>query len=93
MFKLLILNWLSSTLPNIESNGHVEESPFGQVLAVVPRKLGASSTLPRGPRVLLCFQELVYLLIYVFCGVSQFLVEHLVRCRETKGFQSPDTAL
>ena len=37
MLKLLILSWLSSTLPSIESNGHVEESPFGQLPADVNR--------------------------------------------------------
>ena len=37
-------------------------------------------------------EQFVYLCIYVFCGVAEFLVEHLVRSGETEGLKTPDAA-
>ena len=30
--------------------------------------------------------------VNVFCSVAEFLIEHLVRSRETEAFESPDSA-
>lgn len=43
--------------------------------------------------VLICKENALCLIVYVFCSVPQFLVKNFVWCRETEAFKTEDAAV